>query len=532
MQTQAPTITRILIAVGFVLSCFGLALFLWLAFGGPIPLKPEGYRFTVPFQEATQLAQESDVRISGVSVGKVKAIEQSEDGAAEATIELEADYAPIPSDTRAVLRQKTLLGETFVELTPGTEDGEPRLGITEGAGGAEALPEGGSLPAAQVAGSVQLDEIFRAFDEPTRNAFRAWMQGQAASFRGRGDDVSVAIASLEPFAEEADRALRILDSQSRATQQLVRDGGEVFEALSERRGQLRGLIENSNEVFATTAARDLELIETFRIFPTFLRESRATLTRLDRFAQDTDPLMIQLRPVARELTPTLIDLGRLAPDLEAFFAGFGETIEAGKDGLPATKKLLRKDLPPLLDRLDPYLADFNSIFEGLGLYRREITALLGNVSAATLNSQALEPDGDRLRNLRVVSPLGPEALSAYPHRLKVNRTNPYVEPGGYSGLPIDGFEVRHCPGGLLEGITADLPDPQPVGPFNGGTQAFPENLYENFRRFAWALPAASTDGTDDPSDGIPTSPCTEQAPLQSIGIAPETSKYIHVREQP
>ncbi len=71
METRPPTVTRILIAVGFALSCFGLALFLWIAFGGPLPLKPEGYRFTVPFTEAAQLAAESDVRISGVSVGKV-----------------------------------------------------------------------------------------------------------------------------------------------------------------------------------------------------------------------------------------------------------------------------------------------------------------------------------------------------------------------------------------------------------------------------------------------------------------------------
>ena len=72
METRPPTITRILVAIGFALSCFALALFLWITFGGPLPLKPEGYRFTVPFDEATQLAVESDVRISGVPVGKVK----------------------------------------------------------------------------------------------------------------------------------------------------------------------------------------------------------------------------------------------------------------------------------------------------------------------------------------------------------------------------------------------------------------------------------------------------------------------------
>ncbi|MFI5026950.1 MAG: MlaD family protein, partial [Solirubrobacterales bacterium] len=75
MQKQGPTATRILIAVGFAISCFGLALFLWIAFGGAVPLKAESYRITVPFDEATTLATESDVRISGVSVGKVKTID-------------------------------------------------------------------------------------------------------------------------------------------------------------------------------------------------------------------------------------------------------------------------------------------------------------------------------------------------------------------------------------------------------------------------------------------------------------------------
>jgi phospholipid/cholesterol/gamma-HCH transport system substrate-binding protein len=124
MATRPPTATRILIAVGFALSCFGLALFLWLAFGGPVPLKPESYQVHVPVREATQLAVESDVRISGVSVGKVKDISLADNGSADVTIEMDPQFAPIPEDTRAQLREKTLLGETYVELTrlPGRSD--------------------------------------------------------------------------------------------------------------------------------------------------------------------------------------------------------------------------------------------------------------------------------------------------------------------------------------------------------------------------------------------------------------------------
>src|SRR5436305_379994 len=58
MQKQAPSFGRIFIMAAFALSCFGLLLFLWLAFGGSIPLKPKGYQFKVPFKEGTKLAQE------------------------------------------------------------------------------------------------------------------------------------------------------------------------------------------------------------------------------------------------------------------------------------------------------------------------------------------------------------------------------------------------------------------------------------------------------------------------------------------
>ncbi|MDX6640549.1 MAG: phospholipid/cholesterol/gamma-HCH transport system substrate-binding protein, partial [Solirubrobacteraceae bacterium] len=159
MQKQAPTVGRLLVMVGFALSCFGLLLYLWLAFGGPTPLEPKGYRFNTSFGEATQLAKEADVRISGVSVGKVKSITTLPDGRSNAVIQLDQQYAPIPKDTRAILRQKTLLGETYVELTPGDRS-------------SGSLPENGTIPASQVSPTVELDEIYRAFDKPTRTAFR------------------------------------------------------------------------------------------------------------------------------------------------------------------------------------------------------------------------------------------------------------------------------------------------------------------------------------------------------------------------
>src|SRR4051795_11740469 len=147
MQKQAPSLGRIATMVLFALSCFGLLLFLWLSFGGPIPLKPKGYQVKVAFPEATQLGLEADVRVAGVSVGKLRAKQLDPNSSRTlATLEIERKYAPLRSDAKAMLRQKSLLGETYIELTPGSSK--------------KTIPEGGQLPDGQVQKTVELDEIF------------------------------------------------------------------------------------------------------------------------------------------------------------------------------------------------------------------------------------------------------------------------------------------------------------------------------------------------------------------------------------
>jgi virulence factor Mce-like protein len=442
VQKQAPSLGRILVMVVFALSCFGLLLFLWLAFGGPVPLKPKGYRVTVPFREAGQLSPEADVRISGVNVGKVKTVDTDKrTGSSDATIELDAQYAPIPRDTKAILRQKTLLGETYVELTPGTRS-------------SGTVPDNGRLPAGQVAPTVELDEIFRAFDAKTRAAFQTWMQQLALASQGRGRDISDALGNLAPFAEDTTTLLKILNAQDTNVQSVVRDTGEVFDALSERDGQLRSLIDSSNRVFSTTARRNRELEETFKALPTFERESQTTVARLTRFAHDTNPLVTQLRPAARELSPTLQELGDLAPDLKGLFEDLDPLIDASKTGLPAFNAFLDQ-LHPLLANFDPPLRQLNPPLQGLAAYRDELRAFFPNAAAST---QATTREGNtRVHYLRTTNPTNPENLAVYPRRISTNRPNPYQFPDAFRNLAagLPSYETRQCGTGPVPTLASD-----------------------------------------------------------------------------
>ncbi len=516
MGQRAPSAAQIAVAVAFAFSCFGLLLFLWNAFGGPVPFAPEGYRIKVPFKEATQLAVESDVRISSVSVGKVKKIELSDEGEdrdlAVATLEIDEDYAPIPEDTLAMLRQKTLLGETYVELTPGD-------------GGAPTLPEGGSLPPAQVAESVQLDEIFRTFDARTRLAFQTWMQEAAVATAGRGADLSAAIANLEPLAEDASRLLRVLDTQERAVQQFVKNTGVVFGALSERQGQLRGLIANSGTVFATTAQRNQDLEAAFRALPTFLDESRLTLDRLETFSRETNPLITQLRPSGKALSSVLKQTARVAPDFKGFMVGFRKLAKRSKDGLPALQKLLNNDLPPVLIQFSDFLRQVTPIIAAGTRYKREITSFLGNITGVTQAAVAApETGGQAARYLRTVNPLTPESFAVWPtERLESNRSAAYAIPGWSDSLAggLPSFETRDCAAGANGSLNPATPaDPDFIARVSPVLANTPTQLFQQIQDFAFGGGLNTT--------GVPRVACTQQAPVNSIGQIAEVTDYLHV----
>jgi phospholipid/cholesterol/gamma-HCH transport system substrate-binding protein len=514
VNKNAPSLSRLFVMVAFAFSCFAILLYLWLTFGGGVPLAAKGYRVSAPFPEATTLANESDVRISGVKVGEVKKKDLDLKGnATTVVLEIDHKYAPLPVDTKAILRQKTLLGETYVELTAGSPS-------------AAKIPDGGSIAPGQIGDTVQLDEIFRSFDPSTRKAFQTWFDQQGKAVGQRGADLNAALGNLAPFAEDANTLLQILNDQSRDTRTLVRDTGVVFDALSERDGQLADLISNSNRVFQTTASRDRALAETFTILPTFIDEGRVTTDRLTAYANNTNPLITQLRPAARELSPTLIDLRRLAPDLKGLFRDLGPLITVSRRGVPATQRFLQ-ETKPVLRQLDPFLRDVNPVLDWLGIYKKEIASFFALDSAAT---QAVDrPPGSNgpVHYLRTANPINPENLAAYPRRIQTNRPNPYVAPGQSGPKPGKVFGTYACgtapiaplapPGStpadpiqLVPGVPLPPLDPSPV------TDQLPQQLRDLINKYAYL-------------DGNPVAPpCIEQSPLGNL--VGQSGKYPHILE--
>jgi len=399
----------------FALSCIGLLLFLWISFGGSVPFAARGYVVKVAFPYADQLPTQAEVDIAGVRIGTVIATNPDPRlNRTLATLEIYRRYAPLHRNARAILRIKTLLGETYVEITPGTPSAPP-------------LPDGSQLPPAQVVPAVQLDQIYNTFDPATRRAFQQWQEDLAAVLRGNGQNLNSVLGNLPPFAANGTDLLRVLDVQQAATVGLLRSGGTVFAALDRYPAQLRNLITTGETTLHTTAERYASLAAIFRQFPSFLTQSRLTLARLQSFALNTDPLVRELEPVALQLGPTFLALRNLSPSLRHLFTNLSPLIRVSRTGLPATAAVI-SGAQPLLAALAPFLEQLNPIFGWLSLHQQLISDFISN-GASALAAKTSSINGQPGHYLRQFGPVGPETLSlGASNRDANNRGDTYPNP--------------------------------------------------------------------------------------------------------
>jgi virulence factor Mce-like protein len=497
MQKRAPTLGNMVVIILFAISCFGLLLFLWESFGGPVPLKPKGYQVTAAFPRGLALAEQSNVRISGVDIGHVVRINHGNDGRTHATLEIAGRYAPLRSDMHAILRQKTLLGETYVQLIPQSRT-------------APYLADGAQLPNSQIEPSVTLDGILAAFDPKTREAWKVWQQSLAEGINGRGEQINASLADLQPFAEHANQLVTILASQEGAVRAVIHNTGVVFDALAGRDHQLEGLIVNSERTFHAAAESSQSFAEAFRALPTFERNSTVALKEIDKFAADATPFLEEFRPTERALSPLLAAAEPFAPPFNSFLTSIGPLTKAAKVGLPNQKKYLDLTVP-LLENFRPVLHNLDPLFQELSLYVPELQAFFANFTAATqahVKNSNLSTEAPSQHYLSAMNVLSPDSLAIYPLQVGTHRGNPYFKPGAFRALLNGGLQVFNAG-------NCSNPVPSVSGPPNASAS---QSIIEQVIQFK----VANAPGAPN---SVPASACTQQGPSTFNG---HTSQFPHV----
>jgi phospholipid/cholesterol/gamma-HCH transport system substrate-binding protein len=400
------------VAVGAVVLALAVVAFLVLRGGG-------GYRVTAEFINAGQLVSGNQVKAGGVAVGSVEDIDVSDDGTAEVELSIDdSDYAPLRQGTRVLIKQTSLSGiaNRYVDLQLGPDDGEE-------------IADGARIGVEQTDTAVELDQVFDLFDDRTRAGLRDFVQGQADSLRGRGDELRKGFHYLNPALSTGSRLFGELSKDDALLEEFLVDSARLVNTLAERREDLTGVVGNLNATFGALGSQQDALAESVALLPPFLRRANTTFVNLRAALDDVDPLVDAAKPVARRLDPFLEQARLFARDGAPTFRDLSRTIEAGgprndliellesfppltrvatesrqingaqrRGAFPETSDALRRAAPTIaLGR--PYTPDFVGWFDDFaatGAYDA-----LGGFSRAWINlSEILYGPGPKLRQFR------------------------------------------------------------------------------------------------------------------------------------
>ncbi|PKU21415.1 MlaD family protein [Telmatospirillum siberiense] len=107
-----------LIGAGVVLAG---ALILAVSYGGAGRASLPGYDLVAHFNKADGIGLGSDVRLSGVSVGKVAGQALDDRFRAIITMRMAPDV-PVPADSAALIQTDGLLGAKYIAIQPGADE--------------------------------------------------------------------------------------------------------------------------------------------------------------------------------------------------------------------------------------------------------------------------------------------------------------------------------------------------------------------------------------------------------------------------
>jgi len=284
---------------------------------------PGPYTLEVPLRDASGLYPGSDVEIAGAKAGSIDALTLRE-GLVLATISLDPQRAPVRHDATIDLRPKSLLGEKYLALDPGKSG--------------ETLPSGATLGRSAVTQSVELQDVFNTFDQPTRDKLQVVIDELGGGVAGEGAIQNQGIAAGSQDLTDLAAIADTLAQKDRELKDVIASLSQVTAELaqSDRRTQLAALIQNTENLMRDLADQDAQIQRA-------LVETNAALTRtgnaLDGTGGNLASINQSLGLTVNYLNGTTGDLASgldvLLPHMSQFIAGIqeGPKVFGGRDNM-------------------------------------------------------------------------------------------------------------------------------------------------------------------------------------------------------
>lgn len=335
--------------------------------------------------QAGSLSEGTSVTMAGARVGTVKSVSRRGVGAlVDIRIE-DSSVTPLPKDSTAQLAVRTPLGENYVELVPGRSKQE--------------LESGGLVPPRRGSEYVDVDQILSTLQGETRERARQTLQGAAAAFGKRGEELNSTLSDAASVLEAGSGLTARIGDDRREIARLVRQLGDLSQSVGERGESIKALAQQGRTTFTALAQRDDAVRALLDQVPNTMVQLRKT-TNLLRSTSDTAAPVVanaaaalrEVRPAVRRLAPAAQEGRRVVDALDKSAAPLQGTLKSLQAAAPG----LTKALP----QVDTVLCDVNPMLRYIKPYIREIVSFAGSLGSASNSYDAI---GHTIRLLPVIN---------------------------------------------------------------------------------------------------------------------------------
>jgi phospholipid/cholesterol/gamma-HCH transport system substrate-binding protein len=330
------------------------------------------YTVHAVFTNASGLVTGNSVLIGPAQVGTVDSIGLTRDGAAEVTISLNGDAAPLHQGTVARIYEDSLSGiaSKYVVLEPGAR-------------GAPPIKSGGTIGETDTYASVSLDSVFDALDPLTRTGLKNFIRGQAAAIQGAGLKANRALKYLAPGLQTTSQVTAELTRDQPVFDQLIVDGGQALQALASKSQQLTQLVSDTSTATGAIARESQSLEDALSLLPGTLRRTTNAFVGLRTTLDALSPLVEASKPAVRQLPQFATQLGVLVNESIPTVRELNNLISNPNGGdltelalvAPSLARVAGETFPRLIKEMD----DSQAQLDYLRQYTPDVVGALSNL---------------------------------------------------------------------------------------------------------------------------------------------------------
>lgn len=366
------------------------AVYLYAVGGGFLGLSG-AYTLKAILPTSARLSEDSRVTMAGVQVGNVESVQLHGTRNVLVTMAItDHRVTPVPENSRVALRQRTPLGENYVEITPGTS---PRT-----------VRSGGVLPLQDANPYVDLDRILSLLQGHTQQRAREFFQGIGGALAGRGEGLNQTLDYSGQIMDNGGRLVSSIYGSRNQLSQLIQQFGALTREIGGQGQAIQTLADRGIVAVRAVASRDVALSNTLDELPPTLATLRSASGVVSSATDHISPVFSQLagaitvlRPGIRSLKPASLGGQDLLNQLSAATAPVKTTLTdveklapPAATALPALHQLLCQAVPSL-QYIGPYYREIVGTLIGLGSASNSYDASGHLIRVAPLMSETSLP---------------------------------------------------------------------------------------------------------------------------------------------